>query len=79
MPVAGTDYDRPPAYINSSAVRGGGNDQVTFPATSNAMLPRDMEAKIHQFEQAAYRLVLRPFQAQSDTITWVGTIRLCYC
>jgi hypothetical protein len=35
-----------------------------------------MEAQIHQLEQEAYCSVLRAFKAQSDTITWVGAIKL---
>ena len=53
-----------------------GNGRAITPTSSYDTAQTAMEAQIHQLELEAYCLVLRAFKAQSDTITWVGTIKL---
>jgi hypothetical protein len=78
--VAGIDDDLPPPNLSSTDMRGtghvSGNGRAITPTSSYDTAQTTMEAQIHQLEQEAYCSVLRAFKAQSDTITWVGAIKL---
>lgn len=80
MLVAGTDDGLPPPNLNSIDMRGtehvSGNGRASTTTISYDRAQTAIEAQIHQLEQEAYCSVLRAFKAQSDTITWVGTVKL---
>lgn len=72
---SGTDDDLPPSHQNriprGGRLAGNGRSNVGGSIQYSRMQNEtDMETKIHQLEQEAYRSVLRAFKAQADAITW---------